>query len=103
MKIIVSSKNFQKLILLAVDNETKTVEIDGPKECIVFKGKEELEFSAHPTVFSKESDVCFSFDNKRFMKLHSVLRTLEEQPVVLEFRDYEENLPFTLSEFVMSF
>lgn len=89
MKIIVSTSSFSTQIRDAIENKTSEFEINGNE--IIFRGEKKIIVSVVASGSGK-----LKFNSFKWGILYQFLESLEEQPIVIEFK--EKNIE--LSQFI---
>jgi hypothetical protein len=108
MKIIVSSRTFQGVIEMAIENNSTTFEIIGGNQKIIFFGEKEYSHNIMPTLVDNNTNYCGKFNPVKWFKLMSFIKDLELQPIVIEFIEYTNNSineepELILSQFIKRF
>jgi hypothetical protein len=104
MKTILSTKVFASTIRKAIELRCETFEFNPETKDLVFNDSPYVYMDVH--ILEKEG-YCreqFTFDTIQMFKVLNFLNELEEQPIVVEFDQYEDDkLSINLSQFMRSF
>lgn len=90
MKIIISTKVFAENIRFAVASRCETFRINPNSELLTFDCSNEISCVVH--ILGKNMVTrIYNFDTVKMFKILNILDILQEQPIVVEFNQFEDD------------
>lgn len=105
MRVIISTKAYPRFIDYALKNKVTSFSINEQLNQIEFiKYGEIIKYDICPVVEDEQLSFKGKFNHLQWYKLSEFLKQLPEQPIVLEFQNYDEDeIIITLSQFKCRF
>lgn len=104
MKVIVSTKVFALTIKKAIELRCETFEFNPETKDLVFNDDPYIYMDCHIVDKIGYGREQFTFDAIQMFKVLNFLNELQEQPIVVEFNQYEDDkLSIELTQFIRSF
>lgn len=104
MKTVLSTKELARVIKKAIGLRCESFEYNPETKELVFNKENDLYLDVHHLQKEIYEHEKFTFDTIQMFKVLNFLKELEEQPIVVEFDQYEDDkISIELSQFVKSF